>query len=499
MPGLQFITKRPYLLYFAIISAVSLWLLYTGTRWGIGTSPDSIKYISSASAILNTNSINSLGTHFPPLYSIFIAIGSLINENLYTSTRLLQVALYTINTIAIGYILLGLTKKHIYSILGMFLFATSPFVYTLHAYALSEGLFLLFLLSGLFTLNSALNENKIYLFIFSALLISLSSLTRYAGISAIVACGLFVYSSKQNRRWILFIIISSIPLLSWIIRNKIISGNSINRVFDYHPFSINTLSQISETISKWLHLPLAGTTFPVLILMLTLMIYIKKNALYREYGEIATFHRLLMLFSLIYITLIVATISFFDALTPLDFRILSPVFICGILYFSSCLILLDSGDFTQRLVRNITAASLIALIVLQAFSLERYFNEYNAKGIGFSSKKWATSNIVKILSDGKYQKTIYTNAPEPISIYTGLSSTMVPSLIKPSTSKADPTFDRKIQIMEKAMRSGKSIYVHFHNIKWRWYLPSLESIVQNMELTPEYNGEDGIILVYDHI
>lgn len=497
--NIKLIISRPYLVYVFIVPFASFWLLYIGTKWGVGTSPDSIQYISSAISILNSRSLDSLGANFPPLYSIFISIGGLIHENVYESARFQQIFLYSANILMVGFIIFSVTKKNTCSFLGMLLFSTSPFIYALHAYALSEGLFFLFLFSGLYVLNIALNQNNARLIATAAVLISLSSLTRYAGMSAIASCILFVLLSKQKKQWVFLIATSSIPLLLWVIRNKLVSGGAVNRAFEYHPISIDGLFIALNTVSDWLHLPGEGAAPPTLILALTatLIYYINKNDLYKEHVNIASFHKLLTLFCSIYIVLICASISFFDALTPLDFRILSPIFIGGILYISTCIALLDGKGRHQAIIRNIIISPLIILIAAQTLSLKDYVNEYHTNGIGFSSKKWATSDIIKILSTGKYQRTIYTNAPEPISIYTGLPTTMVPSVILPTKSIKNPEFDHEIEIMEKAILSKKGIYIHFHDIRWRWYLPSLESIIQNMGMTPEYSGEDGVILVYD--
>ena len=78
---------------------VALFIILSMTKWGIGIVPDSVSYISGARGIPIKGNLNSLGTHWPPLYFIVAAVSGLFHENLLTSLKWLQILLFVVWTL----------------------------------------------------------------------------------------------------------------------------------------------------------------------------------------------------------------------------------------------------------------------------------------------------------------------------------------------------------------------------------------------------------------
>ena len=109
------------------------------------------------------------------------------------------------------------------------------------------------------------------------------------------------------------------------------AGGSASRALAFHPLGHAQLWQAVFTVTGWLHAP-ATTPGAVRLLLLGLLLLAGGAVLFWRRRTLlaptwrAAFMRLLLLFVLYYLGFLALSISFLDANTPLDDRILAPVY-----------------------------------------------------------------------------------------------------------------------------------------------------------------------------
>ncbi|MCZ7551666.1 MAG: hypothetical protein B6D39_04155 [Anaerolineae bacterium UTCFX2] len=77
-------------IYIIAIGITSFMLMIWITPFGSGVSPDSVTYIEGAKSLLSGQGYSRDGspiTHFPPLYSLFLAIVGIFKNDLVQASR----------------------------------------------------------------------------------------------------------------------------------------------------------------------------------------------------------------------------------------------------------------------------------------------------------------------------------------------------------------------------------------------------------------------------
>ena len=479
------------LILFAALTATA------ATKWGIGTGPDSISYIDYALALTQGQQIAT--SHYPPAYPGLIgSIHLLIDGNIYTLSRYIHILIYCVNITLLLFITYRITNDHLLGLLAGCVFLTSAHFFSIHIYALSEPLFFLFLIPSLYLVSTNSTHKNLLSLLFISLLLAAGSMTRYAGIAAIIAAIIFVASRKQPdiKKVLFFVCCSVLPVLMWITFSANNSGLIGNRQIEPHLVTIDQVMKIFSVLAGEFLISDQLYIWLPTIIAFALYIFFVNSTRYRTLQKIHFFQIFLVIFILTYIAFILFSKSYLDALIPIDFRILSPVYICLVLLITTSIPVIMQIHKHGRNLRRLALALLTILIIIQSSSFKETLLYHVNHGIGFSSKKWAESDLIKQVHGYHEQNNyiIYSNAPEPIKVHAGIRSHILPAIISPSTLLDNPQFDKQIEIVAQNIQSQKALYVHFHHIDWRWYLPSLDSTMNAMDLEPIYEDKLGLIL-----
>jgi hypothetical protein len=473
---------------------------YLTTAWGAGLTTDSLSYLQGARSILKNGDLSGLGSHWPPLYFLLISLSISLFQDPLAAIRWLQILTMAANVLLVAFVLYKATGRSLVaSFTGTVVFITSKTVLWVHCMAWSEAFFCLLALAGVYFLAEYIREQeKIFLLVVSACFIGLAFVTRYVGITLIATgiAALLLWDRKKIFHRIgisiFFGFISSVPMLVWMIRNLLINQAATDRDFIFHPVPMQKIAFGLRLLSRWLFLP---ENSPILLLgvcflLLAGYIYSLKILSGKEYD----WNRMLeicFIFVVIYLGFILFSISFFDAHTPLDQRILYPVYV---FFFVGVILLYDRlSKITQFNKLSIFIPILLLFISFKQYSGQQFFI-YNAieNGLGFSSRQWVQSDILHWLKNIPPTTVIYTNGPDPITIYTDRKSIMIPLHTYPVNKKKNLKFDAEIDKMKEDLINNNGVIVYFYSITWRWYLPTLEELKKKMALNVVYQGKDGI-------
>ncbi len=327
-------------------------ILLAATRWGIGVSYDSVFYLSAADNLLHGLGLSRLGgggeviplTHFPPLYPLLLAAGSWLSP-LSTSAvaRWMAAFLFTGLVTISGLIVKKFTNSAIAGAATGVIVASSPVLLEVDAWAMSEGLYLVCLLGALWLLAAYLSDDSWGHLLGAALVTGAAYATRYVGAS-LLATGLIVVWLAGNRprtarlvRMCVYGVGSAIPALVWMVRNILLTGMTTNRTLLFHPIGRDKLSEAAHTLAS-LALPdglafrlrLAVTLIALAALAFLLvegMVAGPKRPAPAAWDGASQLAGVFVLHAFIYTALLVVSLSFLDASTRLDDRILSPIWL----------------------------------------------------------------------------------------------------------------------------------------------------------------------------
>ena len=191
----------------------------------------------------------------PPLYPIVIALtGGGLGQ--WEPVRWLSVLLYAANTFVFGSILSKLTRGSVFfTLMGTSLIACSLVSLEIHTAAWSEPLFLLLLQLAICALAGYLEKPCLKRLLLCSVLVGLSPLCRFAGVTVLAASWLVIILFGDRGRWkewVFFGAFTVTPFLSLALWNR--SRYPVGAEgggFNPH-FPSQDLLVLANTVSAWI-------------------------------------------------------------------------------------------------------------------------------------------------------------------------------------------------------------------------------------------------------
>jgi hypothetical protein len=504
----EFILHGPLLVCIGIFATA---LMFWTMAYGPGISPDSTRYFAVAKNLLTGDGFygdETFVSHYPPAYPIILAtVNYFESGNNMLASRLLHAILFGANVCLVVYAIQKCTDHSFWtSILIMLIFILSPPLILIHSVAWSESPFLFFSLSTLLlcSLYCIRPSAKILLAVCSTC--SLAIVTRYIGIILlpVIIFGIVLFGdiTKRDkiRDSITVTVLSCLPISIWVFSNLIETQSAADRSFAIHLIDMDHIEMLIETFyyfffpipsPRWLQ---AFLIFGIAIALLSSVFRVffqtsssKENR--KSYSFILI--SVCIMFFLMYISFLIASISFFDAHTPLDFRILAPAFIALIIVTISLIWhLFQSSE--QRFIKW----GLLSLVVLSIATnsrpaVSRIINIHN-NGIGYSSKSWRNSETIHYLKSVFLNDSIYTNGADVYRFWTGLEAIVLPKKIDETTLIPNDEYAEKLHNLCNDVKEGNATIIFFTDIN-RSSLPKLSELKSKCDLPILMELNDGYI------
>jgi hypothetical protein len=416
------------LLYLGVIGILGFVLVLWITPYGAGVSPDSTTYIAGAKSILSGNGFSIEGnpiTQYPPLFSIFLVAIGLLNNNLVQAARILNASLFGINVglIALA-VFLTASRNFFTTTLAVLLYVSSAAILTLHSYALSEPLFLTCTLACIILLTLYVIRPTLSLFIASSLFMGFALLTRYIGSAFLPAALVIVFigggSQKLGRRLrdtFIWLVLACAPLVILSVRNIMMSGTAASRSFAFHPISVSSYVKVIIGILFNFFVPISlprgvkPAIYGVLaITLLVLLVILFKRYLkdfhWRSFSFVITVCSLL--FSLSYLLFLIFSISFVDASTPVDTRLLSPILTILIIGLFPAIWLI-SQTLKKQIIWLAFLVFIVLSIALKTPDAIRTAVDIQKNGLGYTSRQWQDSELIAFVKMFTEGAKLYSN------------------------------------------------------------------------------------------
>lgn len=491
-----------------ICASITMFLI---TPLGPGVIGDSTIYIESARNFLSGDGF-SIGrqpmTHYPPGYPFLIALfGFFLNGDVIFASRLVGVFLFGINLLLFliaVYSSTGRSLSAAFCAMAIYVFSR-PIIYV-HAMAWSDSLFLAFTLSTFILISQYLKSFSQTILFSAAILGGFAIATRYIGITLLppVVLTLLFFGSRTRIQKFkdigFFSVIVLLPLASWMVRNLILAHTTTNRTLAIHPLNALHLKSFVNSMHDFvLPLPIAFSAKLILLCLTFASIIGAFFILYRSKflsshenystGSICT---LLLLFFLTYVAFLVISISFIDAHTPLNFRIMLPAYIAA-----TIMIIALARSLSQIMKKPLIWLCFLIVaglsIIINADLTITYTKKMYKDGLGYTSRHVKESPIISYLQDLREDPKIYTNGPDVIRFLTQKSVEMIPTKVFAGNRKPNPDYQEQLALMSEECKAGNAIIVYFKWVSWRWYLPPIEELAMIKGLSILQRYADGAI------
>jgi 4-amino-4-deoxy-L-arabinose transferase-like glycosyltransferase len=488
-------SKLPLFLLF-LLSLCGVVIILYSTVWGAGLLDDAFIYLTSAKNLAVGNGLvwpwggeefRPL-IYFPPMFPIALATFEFLGVDAVLAARLLNSIAFGVSLFFTGLLAHKVTRSWGFTLLTALIFLFSDVLIEVHAWAMSEPLYLLFALSSLYFLIVYTERRNWGWLIVSAVLAGLSFITRYIGMSILLAAITLLFFDSQIpwRRRLGNVLalggIGSIPMVIWLVRNLIV----INSVTDRNPgLYFITLQQFRKSINTMLVWFIPGRYvhtrefwwLAILLLMIIVIFLISKRFRIGQNTDSDNYshhiaRRLLALQVIYHVALVWISKSFFTPIIPLNNRIFSPILPSLII-----LIVALMADLWQSKRTVLRLAVLAASVIFLGFYLYRTITlvpGLHDVGLGLARKGWHRSQTIQAIRELP-QVPIYSNSPAAIYMWTGRTSY--------------PIDDQ--QQMRNSMITDGAVLVVFNSISLDLYRTSFDELT--LGLVPVRSYRDGTI------
>lgn len=508
--------KNTYnLIIFVGISILGLlYILLITSKCGLGLTPDSAAYIAGARNIANGNGIvllyndlekriplrlwasitdmeKPLIFHWPPFYPLILSIFAILRLDLISSARILNSVFFGINLYLISFFIYKYTKSLILTVGASIFFLFSKVTIGIHTLFMSEPLFFSLGFLGLFYLIFYFENSKKNYVIISSILIGLSIITRYAGISflltLITLLFLFEKSSfkKKLSQLVLSAVLSSIFLLLWVFQTYKTGNNLTDRLLYFHPPSLDEIQNIPGVINKWF---LIGSfTFNIdliimIILLSTLIFICIYNYIKSKFNILLKINISFFIFIIYYLLILLLSRTFFDAKIPIaQDRLLFPIFISiFILFFINLFYFVNLFSIKKFLF----PALFLLVFIFNGFLIYNtyfYSKSLYLNGQYYSSKKFINSNFLSEIKNLPNEKILFSDATEIIYLYTLRKAYTLPAKFDPYNNIVNKNYYQQLDEMYNKINYDKGYIIDFSYLD-RPFLPTTEFLKDNYTL-----------------
>jgi hypothetical protein len=480
------VTTTPFILLAAAAVAVMWWV----TAQGIGIDTDSITYVETADALRSGHGfvINSQRvTHYPPMYSLVLAALGVIVPDIWKAARWLHVILFATNVVLIGALGKVCTRSNAGGSLAMVVCFFAPIVYV-HSVAWSEPLFITLSTLGILLLLRYMADRGRGNLYGASFGFGFAALTRYVGAAFIpVAAGYVLWSGLRNgerrlRDVAALMVIASLPLTVWALSNIVTAHSATGRELRVHLISplwiVKNLAGGLHAFWFVIDMPVWLKGLECALIVGLVAAVLARSGLRRPWvnPHLNTWATSLCgLLAVSYLLFVLLSRLLFDAVIPLNTRILSPLLILV------TMVLLAAAWSAKRLTsaRVPWYAFVLILTGMCAANAVAAFASYSRahrEGIDFASLLWKASPAIRFVKTVPMDQAIYSNGADVIKLHTGRSARSLPERWSPYTEDPNVMFAKELSQLRRDIDEGTAVVVYFNTIDFRPHLARSEDI-----------------------
>jgi len=462
---------------------------------GIGISPDSVTYLSTARHLVQGRgfiSFEGLPTvDFPLAYPLFLAGISAVSglDPLQFAPVLngilFGILLYISGSLMNGFFRTGgWYKRILLTALWM-----SPALQEVYSMLWSETLFLPEILLFIICLSNYLRQPGRIWWLATVVICALACVTRYAGIFMIPVGCIFIFAASDWRRpgffrAVFFGFFSALPFLINIFRNQILTGTATGLRPPNNAGIGRIMENMGAVISDWLMITYHPVVEIVLALTAVLIFIVAGFVTYRR--DRKSLECIVALTGLFYVLFMTGT-ALFTRYEPFSNRLLSPLYVL-LLWSASAGIpsWLEKRTPAWRMGSGLLLLTCTAVFLHSALKADyEFYDGVKDAGIpGYTEDPFVNEEVTQWVIENKNnfdpQVPIYSNAGDAVYFVTGLTARQLPFT----------DFPERVQQFLKE----KSFYLIWFEDPANLQMPSLDFLLSHKSFRVVKKLNDGIVL-----
>ncbi|MCJ8209858.1 hypothetical protein MUY27_09065 [Mucilaginibacter sp. RS28] len=486
-------------LLFAIAAMVAVWLF---TKYnGIGVSPDSVMYTSTARNIHNSGRFYTFTgrpiVDFPIFYPTFLAICYwLSGKDPIIAGAAIDMLLFAGVTFMAGWITQRFAPgKWLYKWVILAAIILNPAFLQVYSYLWSETLFIFQAMVFILAFGQYLKQRNTQWLIIAALVAAIGCITRYAAVTLIGAGGLILLLEpgvKFKDKWkpiLTFGLIAISLLVANLVRNHLVTGQLTGpREASITGFNQN-MALFGTVVTKWAGIELSNSTTAIVIAWLLTMVLVIGIAYHFFVRRLHHYLITALTFGLVYGLFIVLS-STFSRYEQINDRLLAPIYI-PLLWGLTCWVVIwvpqkkvyfKYGVYPLGLLLAITIG-----IKLYKIDYQRYDDQFDYGNPGYTDDTWKESALVDWLrKHPQFFSTttpIYSDAYDAVYFFSGQTGT---KLVPHQYFKKD---------VERFYNQPHYYLIWFNDLYDKELIP-LQDIRQRHQLKKIQEFEDGGVYEY---
>lgn len=440
-------SRRPALalVCFAVVGATLV--LAREVAYGVALTWDSVEYVSVARNLLAGEGFTRFfGGHykaFPPLYPALLAGASLGVFDPLAVAGPVNAALFGVTVFVASWWLCRRLESRLLALWGCAAVAVAWPLTWMASWAMSETAFILLALLALIQTEKFLEGGKRQALVAAAALTALACLTRYLGVSMVLAIALLLAfrrgaaPAEKARNLAVYAAVSLLPLCLWLWRTYLLTGTVAGkrgRVFYQLP---EILDGVFYELAQWVAYGLPLTLAVVLLLATGLaatwgFVQARPHLSPRDWRSFSVFGG----FALVYVALLVLAMMLGATWSGFQARFLAPVYIPLLLVAALALERSFRGLRTDRLpdakpptkgvaalLSPLALALLMAMLPLWlvyqgALNAQAIHRANQGVSLGYASARWAHSESLEYVRSAALAGALFSNEPPPAYIHT---------------------------------------------------------------------------------
>ena len=501
-----------------LIAVTGLVLMLYVTDQGVSLGSDSAAYIAAAQNFLKGYGLSWVSAklevkplvHYPPLYPIVLAGFELASINPIDAARIVNAIAFGLGIFLIGSILKIATGSNLLAIGSALLMLVSGEQIEIHSWGMSEPLFILLSLLGLTLLFLYLRDSKIISLVLSAFVFGLVAITRYIGAVyifaalAVLILDIRLEIRARLKNLLLFLIISTLPLAIWMIRNFIALGKVSNRTLGLNTETLGRDFSLGfRSVTNWF-LPLRivelmqsrqyitiGVTILALLTLSIIIVFLHfmarqdkdKMRIVPDPFTVLVIFALFFLFGLSFSVLLTSP-------TPdVSERILGPVYV---LILMLVVLVIGAAIRTKKWILLLITIGLVVFLFRNkaVYSYWVVRDIHGGEGRFYTSRSWRNSPVIAEL-EAYPDHLIYTDDIAAVYLLAGRYSSLIPIRIDLSTRLPNEDYLQTLASVRDTVSSGEAIIVLFSPNSLAHEYVLLEDLVEGFEVL--YESSNGMI------
>jgi hypothetical protein len=495
-------------------------VLYLTLYPHVGFDADSVTYIGVGRNIAHGHGITypfkdpgTRMTDFPPGYPLLLGAADAIGLPIIGFAHVFQALLLGVaGAFAAGLVWVA-SRSRSFTAVAFVLVVAAPSFLEVFSTVYTEPLAIVLELAALLLLASYVRDpdRRVGWLVGASVCAALSPVVRWAGVS-VIATGVLVLlvasGGERRERWRRAAVwggLTLVPTLVAVVANRGGGGSGTSRSFAWHPIGWSYVHDGFDAVASWF-LPrqvhdrwLFGAVIVLGALVATAWCAVRLGREgVRRAGERAGPAVVVpWLFVLVYTATIVASISVFDAATPLDTRILAPLYAALVPAALGAVAGWWHAPERRDEATRAVAFALVVVVALVGFRALTTATGSQDYRLGYATTHWHRSPLMRDIEALPPGTLVVTNAPEAVYLQTGRAARALPGKYSSTSLRTDVQYPAKLAaLLQQVQRDGGvlAMFDEVHGRPWLAKAPELES---EPDVSVLARAHDGVLLGFN--